>query len=275
MSRYFHVLENDDQRCSRCERSCEIFGWRDTKTGWQGWCAICNSVWRCWKLNRILLTCTGKRFEYGLFRILGKCPVAALMFEFLRRRPQDVLTAFALQDVFASVQLEWLSFPSEWSSEDTDSEAEGSRYERPVLRTLREMHHLDHRYNPIIKCMRQPRLLDIVCAFLYLDRACSHVERIHGSITTTDMDKHDIRIYSSEDHGDTIVSNLVSRQQFDWQLYCHGHGERLWLWRISTEEKFFVHSPPMYWTRYLCPAGNFYWWYNNVSAAWFLEQILL
>ena len=58
------------------------------------------------------------------------------MFEFLRRRPQDVLTAFALQHMFASVQLEWLSCRVESFLEETDSEAEEDRCERPVFLSL-------------------------------------------------------------------------------------------------------------------------------------------
>ena len=115
--------------------------------------------------------------------------------------------------------------------------------------------------------MQRPRLLDIVCAFLYCDRARRHVERFYGSIPSTD--KYGIIIYSSEDHGDTTGSTSGSKQQFDWQLFIHGG--RLWLWRFSTEEFFYVDSPPMSWTRYLCPADNFYWWHNDLSEAWFLE----
>ena len=68
--------------------------------------------------------------------------------------------------------------------------------------------------------------------------------------------------------GDTSGSTSVSQQQFDWQLFSHG--ERLWVWRCSTQECFFVDNPPMTWARYFCPTGKFYWWHNDLSEAWFL-----
>ena len=73
-----------------------------------------------------------------------------------------------------------------------------------------------------------------------------------------------------EDHGDTSGSTSGSKQQFDWQLFSHGG--RLWVWRCSTQECFFVDKPPVSWARYFCPAGKFYWWHNDLSEAWFLEN---
>ena len=68
-------------------------------------------------------------------------------------------------------------------------------------------------------------------------------------------------------HGDNVV---CTRQQFDWQLFIHEG--RLWLWRSSTEECFYVENPPRGWTRYQSPADNQYWWQNDLSRAWFFER---
>ena len=98
----------------------------------------------------------------------------------------------------------------------------------------------------------------------------SLVQRSYGRIPSRDADKYGIRIYSSEDHGDTSGSTSGSKQQFDWQLFSHGG--RLWVWRCSTQECFFVDEPPVGWARYFCSAGKFYWWHNDLSEAWFLEN---
>ena len=124
MSRYYHALGDDHQRCMRCERRTQIFGDRDPETGWRGWCVICNTVWHSWCLDRILLSCARTKLGYGLFRILSSSGCAARISEFLLRRPQDVLTSSALRHMFAVVQVLWISDPLDWWYEATDSEAE-------------------------------------------------------------------------------------------------------------------------------------------------------
>ena len=268
MSRYYHALRDDNRRCCRCERRCQFFGDRDPDSGWIGWCKICNSVWYSWKLNRILLSCNRRKLDYGLFQILCRSDCAANISKFLLRRPQDVLTSSALRHMFAVVQVLWISAPLDWIYEATDSEAEEERYLRQTLRTLREIPHANSASNPIILCVQFPRLLDIVCGFLYIDRARSHVERLYGSIPLAD--NYEITIYNTKDHSDTISSTSDSKRQLDWQLFIYGG--RTWLWRFSTEECFYVDSPPESWTRYLCPVDNVYWWHNDLSEAWFFES---
>ena len=40
--------------CQRCHRPARFFGNRDIETGWEGWCLICNWVWRFGDVTRVI-----------------------------------------------------------------------------------------------------------------------------------------------------------------------------------------------------------------------------
>ena len=248
MSRYYHVLRDDGRRCNRCERWCQIFGSRDVASGWTSYCIVCNRQWYAWYLNTNICLCDRGCRDNGLFQILGKQESVEITTNFvLGRRPEEVYMEYSLRHLFALVQLSWLSCPLEWYYEDTDSEAEEERYQRPMLRTLREIVHVNWKRNPMESL--RPRLLDLVCTYLYCEQARIYIARVRP----------------------TQLCGRGARQQLDWHLFTDG--SNLWLWRASTEECFYIDRPSAPWRRYVywsC-TGDRYWWHNDEYSAWFFE----
>ena len=253
-------LYDDGRRCRKCGHRSLIFGDRDPASGWVGWCEVCNSVWHSWYLSRILISCNRDKLAYDLFCILMESVYAARISRFLLRCPVEVLTNRGFDHLFCLIQLPWPSCPLDWWYEATDSEAEEERYWQPTLRTLREV-HVSSKSNSILVRMRNPRLLDVVCDFLYCDCARSHTERSYGQIQS--VYKHGIFIDCHQAHAED-----------DWQVFLHG--ERPWLWRASTEDFFYIdRPPPSTWKRYWCPINHFCWWHNAICAACFREPVIL
>ena len=54
----------DLRLCQGCHRPSRFFGNRDKETGWEGWCSVCNWVWRFGDVTRVIQ-----------FRILEKLPL--------------------------------------------------------------------------------------------------------------------------------------------------------------------------------------------------------
>ena len=179
MSRYYDKLSDDGRRCIRCNRSCQIFGSIDVVSGWEGYCKVCNKLWYVWYMNTDIRLCDRGCRDKGLFHILRSRASVEITTKFvLGQCPEEVAMACSLKHLFALVQLSWLSCPLEWWYEDTDSSAEEERYQRPILRTLREVSVVC----PSHKYIERPRLLDLVCMYLYCDQAQKSVGRPAGAI---------------------------------------------------------------------------------------------
>ena len=41
----YSALFDDGRRCRRCGRRSQLFGDFDIRTGWAGWCMMCNEEW--------------------------------------------------------------------------------------------------------------------------------------------------------------------------------------------------------------------------------------
>ena len=177
MSRYYDKLTDDESRCNHCERRSQIFGDRDVDSGWKGYCRVCNKQWYSWYLAYNIRLCDRGCDDNGLFQMLQSHAAVEITTKFVLgpQRPEDVLMAASLRHLFALVQLSWLSCPLEWYYEDTDSEAEEERRQRPILRTLREVTHVNCTF--LSAC-----LLDLVCTFLYCDQVVNSWRGSRGSL---------------------------------------------------------------------------------------------
>ena len=193
MSRYYDVLTDDKRRCNRCERRSQIFGDRDVDSGWIGYCRVCNKEWYSWYLAYNIRLCDRRCDVIGLFQMLQSNAAVEITTEFVLgpQRPEDVLMADSLRHLFDLVQLSWLSCPLEWYYEEewctlewcrAHWSAEEERRQRPILRTLREVKHVNSVCNLSDNHIERPCLLDLVCTFLYCNQVVNSWRGSRGSL---------------------------------------------------------------------------------------------
>ena len=267
MSRYYHVLSDDGRRCHRCKRRSQIFGNRYVESNWIGYCRVCNMEWYEWYLKISIRLCDRGCRDNGLGQMLRSHAAVEIVTNFLLglRRSRDVLMACSIRHVFALVQLSWLSCPLEWWYEDTDSEAV-----RSLLRTMREVDYVNLACSPSDTGIDRPRLLDLVCTFLYCHQARIHIARTCGYFLTPKQDNDETGTqYFDIGTDDTADETNGLQRQLDWSLFTDG--DSLWLLRASTGECFYKDRPPAHWRRYWCCHTDYYWWHNVESSAWFYE----
>ena len=153
---------------------------------------------------RPISLCNRKCHNTNLYQIVGSRAGVQVTAKFiLGRSPEEVMMEGHLRHCFALVQLSWLSCPLEWYYEDTDSEAEEDRYVRPVLRTLREIGHYDWERHPIYRCMKKPRLLDLVCSYLYCELARLHIHNLDAVVRPIQDDDSLDAVVELTDNKDT------------------------------------------------------------------------
>ena len=152
MARYYPALLDDGRRCAICDNRTQLYGGRDPESGWVGFCSECNVRWYAHRFDSNLRVCNRHCYGVGLnlHLLLGAFGLNQQM-EWIIRKCLDYCPVTLRRSIRLKHQLQvnhllWLSAPLDWYLEATDSEAEDERYERPILRTLKEVHITSPRF---------------------------------------------------------------------------------------------------------------------------------
>jgi hypothetical protein len=256
--RFYHALNDDYRRCTRCTNRSQLFGSYDTESHWEGYCSECNARWYGRKLNSILQVCNRKCSAFPLLGLGLNNGMACEVRKFLNCCDLTLRFSVLLKHRLNLTHLLWLVAPLHWWLCATDSEAEEERYMSPSLYTLKEVYIKNssafRRY--CIRglhggVMRNPTILDAVS--LYLE----------------DVPKLYRPEYSVLRPFDGV------RLETSWSIWQWD--QRHWVLNTITKECFYIDNPPSNWRQYWyyfdCQSWFSYWW-DVVGKRCFMDPTL-
>ena len=247
MSRFFFNLHPGQRFCHRCGRPSNLFGDRDVKTGWTGWCKVCNADWHHHDVVSSIRCCS-RACSVASPVVCGLgfyIPVAvAVKINMYLYQTGALINILIMRRRKCTLQLlEWTSARLDWFLAD-DSSDELALDDPLTLLSLRHVY----------LCRRSTDL----------DHECTLLGNIYSFLSPCIK----MALLHAEYH--------TQQEEFGWELYhCNG---RLWLWNNDTALWFFIDEPPSSWHRYYwfvdfprTASSLRCWWHNVDCGHWFWE----